>query len=289
MKQRAISAIGVALVGLLPAILGGPVWLIVFTLLCLVGYQEFVTMGKRIEPGIRPYGLAIIPVIALSTYAQQPELLVFGVIALAVAIPLVDTILRADLGGAIRDWSIGLAGTLYLGLPVFAAIQLRNLPGSTSASWLNDLADTASLAWSAYPRGLGWLLSIILVTWMSDTFAYLVGKNLGRRKLTAIISPNKTIEGFIGGTVAAGITSVLTFRIFGIDERFWLAILFGVAIAIVALFGDLAESVIKRSSGVKDSGNIIPGHGGMLDRLDALLFTFVAGWYLALAIDSYIL
>lgn len=286
MKQRSISALGVALVGILPAIFGGPVWVVAVTLLCLIGYREFVAISRRLESDGRSYGLIVVPMFAIASLANRAELVAISVVGIAIALPLVDTVLRSDLQDALRNWGIGLAGTLYLGLPLFAAIELREMSGATSASWLEDLADFASFGWSSNARGLSWLLTVILVTWMADTFAYIIGENFGRRKLTPVISPNKTVEGFIGGTIAAAITTLISFRLFGIDDRTWLPLLLGFVLAIVALFGDLCESVIKRSAGVKDSGNFIPGHGGMLDRLDALLFTFVAGWYLALLIDG---
>lgn len=289
MKQRSISAIGVAVVGLLPAVLGGPVWAIVFAILCTIGMIEFLGMANRLSPGVQQSGLAIVPLFALVSWISCPEYALLGFASLAIFLPLFETTLRKDLTGAVADWALAAGGTLYLGLPLFAAVDLRRRPGEVDADWLSDLADNVSFGWDAYPRGLAWLISIILITWMSDTFAYLVGRQIGKRKFSPVVSPNKSIEGLVGGTVAAAITGALTFRVFGLDGSIWIGLLCGALLAITGLFGDLSESVLKRQAGVKDSGTIIPGHGGMLDRLDALLVNFVAGLYLALLVDHFLL
>lgn len=289
MKQRSTSAIGVAVVGLLPAIFGGPIWSLAFTIFCVIGFTEYLAMSRRISPGVLPFGLALIPLFAVATYVERSDMALLGISALAVSIPVVEATLRKSLDGAFADWALATAGTLYLGLPLFAAIELRNMPGPVDRSWLSDLADATSLGWDALPRGMAWLMSVILITWMSDTFAYLVGRQFGRRKLSPVVSPNKSIEGLIGGTAGAAVTGALAFAAFGLDSHLWIGALVGAILAIFGLFGDLSESVLKRQAGVKDSGTIIPGHGGMLDRLDAILFTFVAGLYLALLVDHYVL
>jgi phosphatidate cytidylyltransferase len=127
------------------------------------------------------------------------------------------------------------------------------------------------------------------VTWLSDTGAYLVGRSFGKRKLIPLVSPNKTWEGLIGGLVAATITGILCAWLFGLDINLLLAAAVGLIIAVVGVIGDLTESLIKRQAGVKDSGTLIPGHGGMLDRLDALLFTFPAGLLIARIVDQYLI
>ena len=122
------------------------------------------------------------------------------------------------------------------------------------------------------PHGIFWILLLLGMTWLNDTFAYLAGHRFGRRRLAPRISPGKTIEGFLGGylgsfcaflLVSFFLDNPLTLR-----DGFFLTFLVGT----IAPVGDLSESLIKRSFHVKDSGTIIPGHGGMLDRIDALLF-----------------
>ncbi|MGD9712097.1 MAG: phosphatidate cytidylyltransferase [Thermomicrobiales bacterium] len=289
MRQRSISALGVAVVGIVPALLGGPVWAIVFAALCTVGMVEYLAMARRISAGVRNVGLLFVPLFATVAWFDCPEFAVLGFATLAVFAPLFETTLRKRLDGALVDWALQAAGTLYLGLPVYAAIALRRRPGEVDAGWLSDLAEDLAFGWDAFPRGLAWLVSIILITWMSDTFAYLVGRQIGTHKFSPVVSPNKSLEGVGAGVVAAAITGALTFTVLGIDDSLWIGLSSGAVLSLTGLFGDLGESVIKRQAGVKDSGAIIPGHGGMLDRLDALLVNFVAGLYIALVVDHFVL
>ncbi|MFY0629145.1 MAG: phosphatidate cytidylyltransferase [Flavobacteriaceae bacterium] len=115
------------------------------------------------------------------------------------------------------------------------------------------------------------VLSLVLFIWTNDSFAYLVGKNFGKRKLLEKVSPKKTIEGFVGGivfTVIVGIVISYYFEILSLEQ--WIVL--SLMTSILGTIGDLVESKFKRQAKVKDSGNIMPGHGGLLDRLDSLLF-----------------
>ena len=116
----------------------------------------------------------------------------------------------------------------------------------------------------------GWILLLVFTVWAYDTGAYLVGKNLGRTKFLTHISPSKTIEGLIGGIVAA--TAVTALMLVGLGQPAVHALALGPIVALAAQAGDLAESVLKRAAGAKDSGTLIPGHGGILDRVDSFLF-----------------
>lgn len=125
------------------------------------------------------------------------------------------------------------------------------------------------------------LLGVFALMWVNDTFAYLVGKNFGKRKLFERISPKKTIEGFLGGLAASLLLSLL---IYYLTKDFtylvWLGM--GLLVSVFGTYGDLIQSKLKRQANVKDSGTIMPGHGGLLDRLDSILFTstFVYGYLL---------
>lgn len=130
------------------------------------------------------------------------------------------------------------------------------------------------------------LLSSFILVWVNDSFAYLVGKNFGRHKLFESISPKKTIEGFLGGLFFSFITSyfIATFTE-TLTMVHWLIL--SLIISVFGTLGDLVESKFKRQSNVKDSGNIMPGHGGLLDRLDSIIFAapFI---YLFLRIIQYV-
>ena len=112
---------------------------------------------------------------------------------------------------------------------------------------------------------------VFILIWLNDSFAYLIGKNLGKHKLLERISPNKTIEGFMGGMLFTFIASfILTHQFTSLTQTQWLVIA-GI-VSIFGVLGDLIESMFKRQAGVKDSSNFIPGHGGFLDRFDSVIF-----------------
>ena len=126
-----------------------------------------------------------------------------------------------------------------------------------------------TLAYQLYLlKGKQFLFGIFFLTWTNDTFAYLIGKCLGKNKLASRISPGKTIEGFLGGVVFCMITSVIFYYLW--LHSYWIRI--GFIVGIFGTLGDLIESLIKRSCRVKDSGNWLPGYGGFLDRMDSFIF-----------------
>ncbi|HEX2205337.1 MAG TPA: phosphatidate cytidylyltransferase [Longimicrobium sp.] len=167
--------------------------------------------------------------------------------------------MRGKEGEPLLSVAVTVLGAVYPALLVFA-LFLRHLPGTESAL-----------------QGTLILFFPVALTWLSDTFAYFAGRRWGRRKLIPKVSPGKTVEGSLGaviGTplVAVGYAFLLarfgTYRI-GVAE----ALLFGLLVSVAAQVGDLAESLFKRDVGVKDSGRLLPGHGGALDRFDSLFFT----------------
>jgi phosphatidate cytidylyltransferase len=128
--------------------------------------------------------------------------------------------------------------------------------------------------------GVFWVFALLGMTWLNDTFAYFFGHKFGKHKLAPKISPGKTIEGFFGGYLGTVCGFLLFWFLCPNDLPVWKGLVLTVLVGIFGPMGDLSESLIKRSFHVKDSGNIIPGHGGMLDRIDALLFTApVVYWY----------
>lgn len=131
------------------------------------------------------------------------------------------------------------------------------------------------------PSGKGWIFLVLLVVMACDTCAYFVGSKIGKRKLYPAVSPNKSVEGGIGGLVGSVLAVIVAGATFmpqiGIIDGIFIGLLLGV----VGQLGDLFESLLKRACGVKDSGDMIPGHGGVLDRLDSLLFAFPVVYLLA--------
>ena len=128
------------------------------------------------------------------------------------------------------------------------------------------------------------LISILILIWTNDTFAYIVGKSIGRTKLFPSISPKKTIEGFLGGILFSIISGYLLAVFFIEAKLIYIWIVISIIVSIFSTLGDLIESKFKRLAGVKDSGKIMPGHGGILDRLDSIIFVipFINLFYLIL-------
>ena len=122
----------------------------------------------------------------------------------------------------------------------------------------------------------------ILSTFASDASAYFTGKALGRNKLAPYISPKKTWEGAIGGVLGAIVASVILVILFRLPLLWWGAIIAGILISVIGQLGDLVKSLFKRNMAVKDSGKVLPGHGGLLDRIDSLAFAGVLVYYLVI-------
>ncbi len=172
--------------------------------------------------------------------------------------------------GLARNRAVKLGGVLYI-LLCMVAMWFFPAIGDGMSGGERVWSDWAGLAgeWPA-----GWDMRIapafMVVVWANDVFAYLVGVAFGRHKMAPRISPHKSWEGFAGGIVGATVTAAVVGH-FGVGGQVWLWALFGVVVALAAVGGDLAESRFKRSAGVKDSGRLLPGHGGLLDRFDATL------------------
>lgn len=133
----------------------------------------------------------------------------------------------------------------------------------------------------ALDNGMEWVLLLLLTTFANDTASLFVGRLLGRRQLARSISPSKTIEGSVGGILGALAVSVAAFRVLDIDGSVVEALAVGLLIAIVGQLGDLVESRLKRQAGADGSGRLLPGHGGLLDRLDSIVFNLAVVYHLA--------
>lgn len=279
MRQRSISAIGVVLVGLVPALIGGPFFAVVFTAIMLVAlYEAFPIIGiTQQEFQLIGYGTVILAGI-LAIVAADGRYFPLA-IAVGALLPLVYAVFQPAGTGDRRDWPSTAGATMYLALPTFAAIALRETEGTVDRDWFQSVAD-AIPGNNQSAEGLGLFLMALFITWMSDTAAYLVGKSIGRTKLAPRVSPNKTVEGALGGLVAAAVTAVVCVVGFGLGINPLAAVIFGIVVGAIGMLGDLSQSLLKRRANIKDSGTLIPGHGGMLDRVDALVFVLAITWAL---------
>lgn len=170
-------------------------------------------------------------------------------------------------------WSVVLAGAVLAGLIARGAVERR----ADAAYGVVYIAPAViAMVWvRSLPDGLRWTLLLFVVTWFADIFAYVAGSIFKGPKLWPQISPNKTWSGFIGGLVAAMIGAMLIAYFFNLKLVWPAAALVGLLGGLATMAGDLWESMLKRRFGVKDSGDIIPGHGGVLDRVDGLMFAAI--------------
>ena len=289
MHERVVSSIGVVIVGVIPTVIGGPVFTLMLFVLCVIGYREYLSFAGL--TGVRPIasGYVILPLFALAPTRDHDGLVFMGACALAIGLPLAIAIRRSTYQeqGPIVDWALSAAGTLYLGIPLASGIAIRDIEGNVDQEWFAGVATFAAAGWDAAPRGLAWTLLIILLTWLGDTGAFLVGRRWGRTPLIPAVSPKKTVEGALGGMVASSVTAVIVGVTCGLAISPLVLAGVGVLLGALGQLGDLAESLMKRQAGLKDSGTFIRGHGGVLDRVDALLITLAAGLYVVTAVDRW--
>jgi phosphatidate cytidylyltransferase len=284
------SAIVVA-VGLVAILVGGPIYALVFTALCAASYREYLALAAlltRIGPvrRIGRAGYAIVAALGAAAFAGAGDIALFAVVALAVMLPLALALSCSATPNTAICWALAAAGSLYLGLPAYAAVALRSFAGDVSSQWLTRVTNDLALGWEPFPRGAAWVLTVVVTTWAGDSCAYLSGRSLGAHKLAPRLSPNKTIAGAAGGLLGAMAASWFIVTRCGLGS-WWVGILVGALLGIAGQIGDLSESLLKRQAGVKDSGNVIPGHGGLLDRIDALLFAFPTGLVLAATVERF--
>jgi phosphatidate cytidylyltransferase len=190
--------------------------------------------------------------------------------ALLISFPLL--FFREKLDGAMVDWALTLAISIYLGWSMSFFLLLRGYD--------TGVIHPSDGSWVFLPRGAWWVVFVLLGVWGFDAAAFFTGRHFGRHKLAPRISPAKTWEGAIGGLVLS-ITAALLLTVKSLGVPWYLAILLGILLGVAAVIGDLAESLIKRQTQVKDSGQIMPGHGGMLDRLDSLIFAVIVVYVFA--------
>ncbi|HMX62536.1 MAG TPA: CDP-archaeol synthase [Candidatus Sumerlaeota bacterium] len=167
------------------------------------------------------------------------------------------TRLKRRISGAAADVAVTVFTIAYVGIPMASLLRVFNVG----------------------PQGEAWLLLMLSTVWVTDSMALIVGKNFGKHKMSPEVSPNKTWEGAIGGTLGSLIVPLVTYYFFRghyLGVTLLEMLLFTLLCSLIAQFGDLGESLLKRDTGVKDSGSKWTGHGGFLDRMDAILFTAVA-------------
>ncbi|MCM0598535.1 phosphatidate cytidylyltransferase [Periweissella fabalis] len=252
MKTRVITAI-VALLVFVPLLFVGGIPLeILVAVLGVIAVNEVLVMRKKLLISFEAIisNLAVIVAVLPSDYwsnklplllQQQTLLYIFFLLMLA------HTVVSKN-HFTFDDAAVIILAVLYIGFGFHFFIMARNMPG-----------------------GLTTLFFALLIVWITDSGAYLVGRKIGKHKLAPRISPNKTWEGSIGGTVVSIIISAIYLKFFPQAYDWSVMIIIAALASIAGQFGDLIESALKRFYNVKDSGKILPGHGGILDRFDSLL------------------
>ena len=257
LRPRVLSALVLIPLVALVVYLGG-IWFASFAaLVAALATREFCLLARAV--GARPLmpvaiGLSVLLIFA--GYVSWP-LAAQGLFLFVLAGIMVWRVLRQNYDGFVFDWSSTLVGSAYVGGMLSHLVLLR-----------------------ALQQGLVWVVLVLLTAWAGDTAAYFVGSAWGRRPFLPRVSPRKTIEGTVAGLafglVVATVIGVLFLRL-GLPAAIGLGLLLVAAITL----GDPSESLIKRQAGAKDSGQLIPGHGGALDRVDSLLFAGVVAYYFA--------
>jgi phosphatidate cytidylyltransferase len=238
---------------------GGIVFALAMIAIGVVALREFDAIAARYRPLVLPAYVAVAGLVIAAHFGTAFNILY--VLAGSFALIFAFAARPQRQRGATVSIGVTLLGVLWIGIPLAHAVLLRDLPS----------------------HGAALLIDVLVGTFVADTAAYATGRMFGSHKITPNISPNKTVEGLIGGIVIG----TMGFWFAGLYQD-WLsgldALLIGAAVAAVAPIGDLFESMIKRDLGTKDSGTIFGPHGGILDRLDAVFFTVVIGYYLAVAL-----
>jgi phosphatidate cytidylyltransferase len=232
-------------------------------LVSALALYEFLDLGRRKGYHL-PVALCIMVMLFIeAAFVLEPVSVEMGVFLALLVIPGSYVISGGDLDEALPSSAIAVLATLYVGMLGGSLIRLHD-----------DFTDGAKL-----------VFFLLLVVWLGDSGAYYFGRTFGRHKLSPRISPKKTVEGLIGGIAASVVTALIIH--FTFFQKFPLlhVIIAAVILSIAGVIGDLAESMWKRSASVKDSGTLLPGHGGFLDRFDSIFYTtpiLYAYWFLIL-------
>ena len=273
LRDRARSA-AILVPPLLIAMWLGGAWiaLVVALLVILAGIEAFRLLTSAGHASMPALGVVLAVIVALGdSVTQLPGGSGLMLTGLGVVLVGMGALTRLDPREGLAVFATTTFGALYVGLLGFVARL-----GSTGSA-----VDPTSLL-----GGLGadraWILALVLVVWAFDTFAYVVGRRFGKHPFMSHISPSKTLEGVIGGAVAAAIVGAVLVALLG---RPWiLGLGFGLLVGAAAQAGDLAESMLKRAAGAKESGTLIPGHGGLLDRVDSFLFAAPVAFFYVVTI-----
>lgn len=260
--KRAIASLVMAAIGIPAIVFGGIFYFLLISFFLVMAAWEYIKIFQVVKNApsmvITVGGVFLILTFRFFLPDQADALLVFLVLV-AMTKHLFDFERGRD--NAATDFAISITGLLYLGWVGAYLLDLRSIPDG----------------------GLWWLLVTLGSVWIADMAAYFIGSRFGNHKLSPRLSPKKSWEGYWAGVVfgiVGAIGLAILFHDLGSTMTWWQGGLLGLVMSIFTTLGDLGESMFKRQAGVKDSSNIIPGHGGFLDRIDSWLWAAVIGFYL---------
>lgn len=248
MKTRIISACVFVPVILLAVFFGGWIFAALMLAIAVIGGYEYGKIAKAREYTFLPaiyYPSAVLLIVLAQLFPAQPGTLL-GVLFLAFGACLTMFILGRN---RLDDVTYNLTGIVYIPVMLSTAVLMR----------------------SGMENGMFLIYLLLVIEWFTDSGAYLIGRKIGRHKLMPKVSPKKSVEGAVGGIVCALIGAVVLNAIVPMMPV-WLMLVAALIVSVGGQLGDLCESAFKRWAGVKDSGTLIPGHGGILDRFDSMLF-----------------
>ena len=278
-RKRLLSGLAIGGFGALVVLLGGWWFTAAVGVIVHLGLLELFRMAhfKGIRPATKTTLVACQLLLITTQWAAVqgglPEALAAAVLPLSGA-AICAWLLLQPVTGSIADIAASIFGLFYLGFLPSHWLQLRDLSAPQLAPSLASLPEP----WGWLNSGLAITLSSCLMVVASDIGSWGFGKCCGRRPLSPI-SPGKTVEGAIGGFACAMVIGLICGRMLGWPLAGMPGLLLGALVALLSLVGDLTESMMKRDAGLKDSGNVLPGHGGILDRIDSYLFTPAVIYY----------
>ncbi|MCO6451301.1 MAG: phosphatidate cytidylyltransferase [Caldilineales bacterium] len=249
LRQRVISAAIMAPIVLVGAWLGG--WwftALIAVIASLATWEVYGLLARTNRKPMTYVGLAAVALIIVEgNLPADPQRLQILLVVFVLACLTLGLFWRSDFPAS--DLTLTIGAAIYVGMTLRFVPLLRNMPD-----------------------GLGWIALTALVVWITDSGAYFIGRRFGKHKFAPRISPKKTWEGFIGGLLVGTLSAVLLALWLAPGLAWYYSLAVGLVVGLVGPLGDLSESLFKRQVSIKDSSNLIPGHGGVFDRIDSFFF-----------------